>query len=339
MSVVIVAEISANHRGDKTVAKEIIHAAKDCRADAIKLQTYKADSITLDCDGDVFRTSPGTLWEGQTLYEVYREAQTPWEWHAELKEHADSLGLEFFSSPFDYAAVDFLDSIGVKRFKIASPEATDYPLVAYAARLHWPIIISTGMATLADIEEAIDVCHSVGNYDITLLKCTSQYPAPLEHMNLATIPDMIGRFGKQGVKIGLSDHSMRIEPVVAAVALGATMIEKHLTLDRSLGGVDCGFSLNVDEFRDMVEAVRHTERALGQVHYLPEGQRARGARSLFAVMDIRAGEVFTANNIRSIRPSNGLHPRLYPQVLGKTSSCDISRGTPLRFDHIAEGLE
>jgi len=339
MSVFIVAEMSGNHCGDKSLAKKIIAAAKECGADAIKLQTFTADAITLNCDSDIFRTSSGTLWEGRTMYDLYKEASTPWEWQAELKAYAEEIGLELFSSPFDYQAVDFLESIWVKKYKIASPEAMDYPLISYAAKFKKSMFISTGMVSLNEIQGAIDACHIVGNKDITLLKCTSEYPAPLEHINLVTMSDMISRFGTQGVKVGLSDHSMNIEPVVAAVALGATMIEKHFTLDRNLGGVDCGFSLNTEEFRAMVQAVRNTEKTLGKVNYISEEERKRGARSLFVVKNIKAGEKFTSENVRSIRPSNGLHPKFYPQVLGKTASRDIQFATPLLFEHIKEKLK
>lgn len=335
--VFIVAEMSANHSKDKEVAKKIVKAAKECGADAVKVQTYTADTITIDCDSEFFRTSPG-VWEGQTLHGLYKQAYMPWEWQSELKKYADKLGIEFFSTPFDYKAVDFLESIGVSRYKIASPEAMDYSLIKYTAKHLKPIIISVGMSSLKEIQGAIDACKKVGNEDITLLKCTSEYPAKLERMNLLTIPDMIKRFGCQGVKIGLSDHSMNNETVIAAVALGAAIIEKHLTLDRAMGGVDAGFSLNPEEFRSMVQAVRNTEMVLGKVKYSPENLRQRGARSLFAVKDIKSGESFTNKNVRSIRPSNGLHPKYYPDILGKTAVCNIPFGTPLTFEHIKEKL-
>jgi pseudaminic acid synthase len=335
--VFIIAEMSANHCGDKGIAKKIIKAAMECGADAVKVQTYTADTITIDCDSEIFRTSPG-LWEGRTMHDLYQQAYMPWEWQGELKKYADELGIDFFSTPFDYTAVDFLESIGVSRYKIASPEAMDYPLIAYTAKHLKPMIISVGMSSLKEMYEAIDACKKVGNEDITLLKCTSEYPAKLERMNLLTIPNMIQRFGSQGVKIGLSDHSMNNETVIAAVALGARIIEKHLTLDRAMGGIDAGFSLNIEEFKSMVQAVRNTEKVLGEVNYSPAGIRFRGARSLFAVKDIKSGETFTAGNIRSIRPSNGLHPKYYPEILGKTAACDIAFGTPLTHDHVKEKL-
>jgi N-acetylneuraminate synthase/pseudaminic acid synthase len=336
--VFIVAEMSANHCGDIELAKKIIKAAKECGADAVKLQTYTADTLTLDCDSEIFHTSPGSLWEGTTMYKLYQQAQTPWEWQGKLKKYADSVGIELFSSPFDCSAVDFLESILVTRYKIASPEAMDYLLIEYAAKFGKPMIISTGMVSLEEIQEAINTCKKVGNNDITLLKCTSDYPASLEQMNLKTIPDMIKRFSCQGVKVGLSDHSMSIEPVVAAVALGAVMIEKHFILDRALGGVDSGFSLNLEEFREMVQAVRNTEKALGTVFYQPNDIRKRGARSLFVTKNIKEGEKFTQENVRSIRPSDGLHPKYYFKVLDKTAACDIPFGTPLALEHIQERL-
>ena len=261
MHTYIIAEMSANHCGDKEIAKRIIKTAKEIGADAIKVQTYTADTITIDCDSEIFRTKEGSLWEGQTLYQLYSKAYTPWEWQGELKKYADELGIDFFSTPFDYTAVDFLESIDVPRYKIASFEAIDYPLIRYAAAKGKPMIISTGISSLDEIQEAVDACKQMGNNDITLLKCTSAYPAKPADMNLLTIRDMIERFGPQGVKVGLSDHSMRVEPVVAAVALGATVIEKHMTLDRALGGEDSGFSLNAEEFADMVKVVRNKPSA------------------------------------------------------------------------------
>ena len=269
------------------------------------------------------------------MYELYRESSTPWEWHQELFHFARSLGLEIFSSPFDLTAVDFLESIGTSRYKIASPEAMDYPLIRHAASLLKPIIISTGMASLREIEEAVHTCFAVGNRDVTLLKCTSQYPAPISEMNLATIPDLFRRFGQDGVKVGLSDHSMHVEPAIAAVAMGSVMVEKHLTLDRNEGGVDSGFSLTPEEFSALVIAIRNTESAMGSVAYLPDEPRKRGARSLFVVDDIRSGELFTKENVRSIRPSNGLHPRHYERVLGNRATCNLPAGTPLEVQHLA----
>ncbi len=334
MHTYIIAEMSANHCGDKEIAKRIIKTAKEIGADAIKVQTYTADTITIDCDSEIFRTKEGSLWEGQTLYQLYSKAYTPWEWQGELKKYADELGIDFFSTPFDYTAVDFLESIDVSRYKIASFEAIDYPLIRYAAAKGKPMIISTGISSLDEIQETVDACKQMGNNDITLLKCTSAYPAKPADMNLLTIRDMIERFGPQGVKVGLSDHSMRVEPVVAAVALGATVIEKHMTLDRALGGEDSGFSLNAEEFADMVQAVRITEQALGKVDYTVNLNNRNSARSLFAVQDIKKGDILTPQNVRSIRPSCGLHPRYYDSLLGKPAPKDAPFGTPLDEDFL-----
>lgn len=336
MSTYIVAEMSANHCGNLNRAKNIIRAAKDCGANAVKLQTYTADTITLNCRSEVFKTGKGTLWEGRYMYDLYQEASTPWEWYPDLLALAGELGIDIFSSPFDFSAVDFLASFNMPRYKIASPEAMDYPLIAHAARQGKPMIISTGMASLREIEEAVATCFAVGNRDVTLLKCTSQYPASLDQMHLATIPDLHRRFGPEGVKVGLSDHSMRLEPVIAAVAMGAVMVEKHFILDRESGGIDSGFSLNPKEFALMVDAVRSTEAAIGQVDYAPESPRKRGARSLFVVNNIQMGERFGPENIRSIRPSHGLHPRHYYEVMGATAACDLQAGTPLKLEHIVE---
>ena len=331
----IIAEMSANHCGDKDLAKKIISAAKDAGADAVKIQTYTADTLTIDCHNPEFKLNGG-LWDGKYLYDLYQEAYTPWEWQGELKEYADSIGIPLFSTPFDFTAVDFLETLNVPMYKIASFEAFDYPLIKYAAKLGKPMIISTGVSSLEEIQGAINACKSVGNNDITLLKCTSAYPAKIEDMNLSTIKDMIDRFGPQGVKIGLSDHSMSIIPPVTAVALGATVIEKHFTLDRALGGADSGFSLNAEEFAAMVQAVRDTEKALGNADYTVNEQNRKFARSLYVVKDIKAGEKFTAENVRSIRPANGLHPKYYENILGKTAVRDLSFGTALTLKDIGE---
>ncbi|MDR2067431.1 MAG: pseudaminic acid synthase [Holosporaceae bacterium] len=328
----IIAEMSANHCGNLDLAKQIIAKAKECGADAVKLQTYTADTITIDCKNEYFKVAGGTLWDDKYLYDLYKEAYTPWEWQKKLKDYAESIGLELFSTPFDNSAVDFLESIGVGRYKIASFEAVDYNLVKYAASKQKPMIISTGICSLEEMQEAVDACKSVGNDDITLLKCTSSYPAPLESMNLLTIPDMIQKFGPQGVEIGLSDHSMHVETVVAAVALGATIVEKHFTLDRALGGADAAFSLNPEEFKATVEAVRSTEKVLGAVDYSVNEKNRKFARSLFVCEDIKEGEKFTAKNIRSIRPGHGLHPKYYDSVIGKTARRDLERGTPLKLE-------
>ncbi len=334
MHTYIIAEMSANHCGDKNLAKEIIKKAKEIGADAVKIQTYTADTITIDCKNPEFMIKDG-LWDGQSLYELYKKAYTPWEWQGELKQYADKIGIDFFSTPFDYTAVDFLESINVPCYKIASFEAIDYPLIKYAAKFGKPMIISTGISSFKEIQEAVEACKSAGNNDITLLKCTSSYPAELEDMNIITIKDMIEKFSSQGVKIGLSDHSMSIIPVVSAVALGASVIEKHLTLDRSLGGEDSGFSLNIEEFHQMIQAVRDTEKALGRVNYDINEENRKYARSLYAVKNIQKGEKFTSENVRSIRPSNGLEPKYYEEVLTKTANCDIKFGTPLKTEFLS----
>ena len=331
----IIAEMSANHCGDKELAKKIIKTAKEIGADAVKVQTYTADTITIDCANEEFQINDeGNLWQGENLYSLYQKAYTPWEWQDELKKYADEVGIDFFSTPFDYTAVDFLESINVPIYKIASFEAIDYPLIKYTASKGKPMIISVGISSLEDIQGAIDACKSVGNNDITILKCTSAYPAKLEDMNLITIKDMIERFSSQGVKIGLSDHSMSIIPPVTAVSLGATVIEKHLTLDRSLGGADSGFSLNPDEFKQMVDAVRETEKVLGKVDYSINEKNRKFARSLYVVKDIKKGEKFTAENIRSIRPSNGLHPKHYEEIMGKVANKNLPFGTALSLEFI-----
>ena len=325
--------MSANHCGDKELAQKIIAKAKEVGADAVKLQTYTADTLTIDCKNSEFKLSGGTLWDDKYLYDLYKEAYTPWEWQKELKEYADSIGIELFSTPFDNSAVDFLESLNVKKYKIAAFEAIDYPLIKYTASKEKPIIMSTGISSFEEIQEAIDVCKSVGNKDITILKCTSAYPAKLEDMNLTTISDMYEKFAPQGVKIGLSDHSMSIVPPITAVALGATVIEKHFTLDRALGGADGAFSLNPEEFKAMVQAVRDTEKVLGKVDYTVNQQNRKFARSLYVVKDIKKGEKFTLENIRSIRPSNGLHTKYYEDILGKTAKCDLTFGTPMKEEY------
>ena len=324
----IIAELSANHNHNINIARKTIEAAKEAGADAVKLQTYTADTMTIDCDNEYFRINQGTLWDGTTLYKLYQEAYTPWDWHRELFDYTRSLGIEIFSTPFDKTSVDFLESLNVPRFKIASFEAMDYSLIAYAARLHKPMIISVGVSGLDEIQEAVDACKAVGNSNITILKCTSAYPAKLENMNILTINDMRQRFESQGVKVGLSDHSMNNEPVIAAVTLGAVVIEKHLILDRSLGGPDAEFSLNVEEFKAMVQSVRNTEKVLGQVNYDINRQNRKFARSLFVTADIKKGEVFTEKNIRSIRPGDGMHPKYLKDILGKKAEKDYYYGEP-----------
>lgn len=340
MRTFIIAEMSANHCGDKMLAKQIIKAAKEAGADAVKIQTYTADTLTIDCNKPDFQIrDKNSLWAGEVLYSLYKKAYTPWDWQKELKQYADEVGISFFSTPFDYSAVDFLESIRVPMYKIASFEAIDYPLIKYAAKYGKPVIISTGISSLEEIQEAINACKSVGNSDITLLKCTSAYPAQLEDMNILTIKDMIDRFTPQGVKVGLSDHSLSNIPAITAVALGACVVEKHFTLDRNLGGADAAFSLEPKEFKQLTEDIRNTEKALGQADYTVNSQNRRFARSLFVVKDIKKGEKLTPENIRSIRPSNGLHPRYYEKVIGQTAARDLPFGTPLSWEDIEDSYE
>lgn len=336
MKTYIIAEMSANHCGKKDLAKKIIKSAKDCGADAVKIQTYTADTITLDCKNEEFKVGGGTLWDGKYLYDLYKDAYTPWEWQQELKEYADSIGIDFFSTPFDKTAVDFLETLNVQKYKIASFEAVDYQLIEYTAQKGKPIIISTGISTLEEIYEIIKICHNAGNRDITLLKCTSSYPAKLQDMNLLTLKDLKDRFGPLSVKIGLSDHSMNIETVIAAVVLGAEVIEKHFTLDRDLGGADCGFSLNPEEFTAMVNAIRNTENLLGNVSYNVNKNNRKFARSLYVKENIKAGDIITNLNICSIRPNNGLHTKYYRDILGKKAKVDLKRGTALKLEYIGE---
>lgn len=330
----IIAELSANHNHDKQVAIDTIRAAKLAGADAIKLQTYTADTLTIDCDNEYFQISQGTLWDGRTLYDLYKEAYTPWEWHRELMDIAKEEGLICFSSPFDKTAVDFLEDLDVPAYKIASFEIQDIPLIEYTASKGKPIIISTGIASEEDIQLAVDTCRAVGNEQIILLKCTSAYPAPVELANMKTMLDMKNRFN---VEVGLSDHTVENIVPIVATSLGATVIEKHFILDRSLGGPDAEFSLDPAQFKEMVDSVRQAEAALGKVTYeLSEKVKnnRKFARSLFVVKDIKAGEVFTEKNVRSIRPGYGMHSKYYDVVLGKKASKAILRGTPLSVDLI-----
>ena len=333
--VFIIAELSANHNGSLQVALDTITAMKESGADAIKLQTYTPDTITLDCDNELFTISQGTLWDKRKFYDLYAEAMTPWEWHEELFNHAKNLGMIAFSSPFDPTAVDFLENLNVPAYKIASFEITDIPLIEYTASKGKPIIISTGIATLEDISEALEACHRAGNHNITLLKCTSAYPADLGEMNLLTIPDMIKRFG---VTIGLSDHTMSPSAPIAAVALGARVIEKHFILKRDMGGADSEFSLEPHEFKAMVDAVRDTEKLLGTVTYdlSPKSLKSREfSRSLFVAEDAKAGDIITLKNVRSVRPGFGIAPKYLDKILGKTFVSDTKKGTPMSWELIA----
>ncbi len=334
--VYVVAELSANHNQDFDQAVRIIQAAKDSGADAVKLQTYTADTMTIASDREQFRIAGGTLWDGRTLHELYGEAYTPWDWQPKLKQVANDLGLDLFSSPFDGSAVDFLEKMNVPAHKLASFELVDIALIQKIAGTGKPLIMSTGMATVEEIEEAVQAAKQADATQIALLKCTSAYPATPDDMNLRTIPELANRFG---VPAGLSDHTLGTAVAVAAVTLGACIIEKHITLSRSLKGPDGEFSLEPQEFKAMVEAVRTAERALGEIRFgvsVGEENSRVFRRSLFVVHDIRQGDLFTAGNVRSIRPGHGLHPRHLPQVLAKRAACDIERGTPLDWDLIAK---
>ena len=334
--VYVIAEVSANHHQKFEEAVKIVHAAKDAGADAIKLQTYTADTMTIPSDKEYFRVGGGTLWDGRNLHDLYREAYTPWEWQPKLKSLANELGMDLFSTPFDATAVDFLEEMEVPAHKVASFELVDIALIQKLARTGKPLIISTGMATAEEIDEAVRTANEAGATQIALLKCTSAYPAPPEEMNLRTIPELSRRFG---VPVGLSDHSMGVAVPVAAVALGACVIEKHLTLSRSEPGPDSAFSLEPQEFKELVDAVRVAEKALGEIHFGCSAKEASGRvfrRSLFAVEDMNRGDVFTEKNVRSIRPGHGLHPRYLPRVLGARAAQDISKGTPLNWDLVEE---
>jgi pseudaminic acid synthase len=328
----IVAELSANHNQSFDQAVRILRAAKDGGADAVKLQTYTADTITLRSDKECFRIAGGTLWDGRILHDLYQEAFTPWEWQPKLKEIAEELGMHLFSSAFDDSAVDFLEQMNVPAHKVASFELVDVGLIQKMARTGKLLIMSTGMASEEEISEAVEAARGAGATQIALLKCTSAYPAPPEEANLLTIPELARRFG---CPVGLSDHTMGIAVPVVAVALGACIIEKHLCLRRADGGPDGAFSLEPQEFKAMVEAVRTAEKALGSVQFASgprEANSRKFRRSLFVVEDMKKGELFTKQNVRSIRPADGLHPRHFNEVLGKRAACDVERGTPLGWE-------
>ena len=317
----IIAEMSGNHNMDFERAKNIIAAAAEAGADAIKIQTYTPDTITIDCDDDIFKAQ-SKIWEGMTLYRLYQTAYTPWKWQAELRDYALELGLDFFSSPFDHTAVDFLEKLDVPAYKVASFEINDIPLIRRIAETGKPIIISTGIAYLEDIDLALRTCKKVGNDNVILLKCVSAYPAPYDEMNLRTITNMAQTFE---CITGLSDHSLGTETAIASIALGGKVVEKHLTLQRSDGGPDAAFSMEPEEFKQMVNQIRNVEKALGRATYeLSEKQikNRDGARSLFVVKDMKKGERFTAENVRSIRPNAGMHTKYYDKVLGQTTNCD-----------------
>ncbi|WP_022852174.1 pseudaminic acid synthase [Limisalsivibrio acetivorans] len=328
----IIAELSCNHGGDYTVAESTIRAMAEAGADAVKLQTYTPDTITIDCDNDLFTINHGTLWDSRTLYDLYKEAYTPWEWQPKLKKLAGELGMLCFSSPFDFTAVDFLEGMDVPAYKIASFEINDIPLIEYTASKGKPVIISTGIAELEDIELAVETVRSTGNDQIILLKCTSAYPAPVEDAKLSTMADMRKRFG---VLTGVSDHTEGHTVPVAAAALGAKVIEKHFIIDRSMGGPDAPFSMEPAKFAEMVRQVRMAEASIGKPDYQLT-EKAKGSRafsrSLFIVEDVKKGELITEKNLRSIRPAGGLHTKHYRELLGKTAAQDIDRGTPASFE-------
>lgn len=326
--VFIIAELSANHNGSMATAIDTIKAAKRAGADCIKFQTYTADTITIDSDKDDFIIK-GTIWEGKNLYKLYQEAHTPWEWHETLFRTATEEGLICFSTPFDLTAVDFLEKLNTPAYKIASFEITDIQLIEYVASKGKPVIISTGIATQEDINLALDTCHRNGNHDIALLKCTSSYPAPIDEANIIMIKEIADRYN---VITGISDHTIgEIVPVIAT-CMGARIIEKHFIIDRSIGGPDSAFSMDEKEFTAMVKAIRMAEKAIGIVDYNLTEKQTKGreyCRSLYVVKNIKAGEVITEKNVRSIRPGFGMHPKYLREILGKRIRCDVSKGDPL----------
>ena len=328
--------MSANHGGDKSIAIETIKAAKRAGADAIKMQTYTADTITLNCNAPDFIINEGSIWDGRTFYELYQKAYTPWEWHEELFKVAHDEGLICFSSPFDKTAIDLLESLDAPMYKIASFEITDIPLIEYAASKMKPMIMATGISEIEDIQLAVDACRRVGNNDITLLKCTSAYPAPVEEANVVMIRDLAEHFG---VKAGLSDHTIGAMVPVLAVANGATMIEKHFILNKQVESEDASFSMDENEFREMVQKVRMAEAAMGKVDYAltekMKGSRT-ACRSLYVAEDVKAGDVITEKNVRSVRPGYGLHPKYLPEVLGKRFTKDCEKGERFEMDMIMD---
>ncbi|MCK9582215.1 MAG: pseudaminic acid synthase [Endomicrobiales bacterium] len=328
----IIAELSANHNHSFDFAKATIKAMKESGADAVKLQTYTPDTMTLDSNNDCFKINQETIWDGKTLYQLYKDAYMPWEWQPKLKDFAESIGLIFFSSPFDKTAVDFLEELNVPCYKIASFEITDIPLIEYVASKNKPIIFATGIAEIEDINLAIDTCKKCGNEDVVLLKCTSNYPTQPSEMNLITIPDMANKFGKI---VGLSDHSLGITAPITAVALGAKVIEKHFILDKTIGGPDASFSLEPNEFKEMVRCVRETEKILGEVDYSLSDKIKKSrklCKSIFVSKNIKKGDVLTEENIKVIRPGYGLHPKYYKEILGKKVVRNVEFGTPFSLD-------
>ncbi len=327
----IIAEMSANHNGSLQNALDIIKYAKEIGANAVKLQTYTADTLTLNSDKEDFIIKGGTLWDGKTLYELYQEAYTPWEWHEELFNYAKEIGIDIFSTPFDKSSVDFLEQFDPPVYKIASFEITDYELIRYTASKGKPMIISTGIATIQEIQDAVDICRGEGNNDIILLKCTSAYPAPLEDANLKTIPNMAETFD---VTVGFSDHTLGITAPIVAVTLGAKVIEKHFILDKSIGGPDADFSLDKEEFAQMVKTVRDTEKLIGKVDYAMTEKKSKSrqfARSLYIAKDVRNGELFTEENIRSVRPGYGLHPKYLYKIIGNKAMRNYKKGEAVDY--------
>lgn len=333
----IVAELSANHGNSLETALASVRAIAEAGVDAVKIQTYTADTLTLDCKNNKdFVVSGGTLWDKTTFYDLYKEAYTPWEWHHAIFDEAKKCGVVCFSTPFDNTAVDFLETCGNPIMKIASFEVTDVNLIRYAASKGKPMVISTGIATLEDIELAIQACHEVNNHNITLLRCVSAYPAPMENVNLRTMLDMKDRFG---VKVGLSDHTIGSDVAVAAVALGAELIEKHFILDRAIGGPDAAFSMTVDEFRSMVTSIRNVEKALGVIDYPTDPSKIKGrqfSRSLYIAEDMKSGDILTEQNLRSVRPGFGLAPKYLKDCLGKRVNRDLKKGERMRQEFIDE---
>ena len=325
----IIAELSANHTQDFEIAVKTIKAAKEAGADAIKLQTYTADTLTLNSDKEDSIIKGGTLWDNRKLYDLYKEAYTPWEWHKELFEYAREIGIDIFSSPFDKSAVDFLEQFNPSAYKIASFEITDYDLIRYTASKGKPIIISTGIATISEIQDVVNICREVGNDDIVLLKCTSAYPAPIEEANLKMIPNLAETFG---VVSGFSDHTLGITAPIIATTLGAKVIEKHFIIDKSIGGADAAFSMNADEFKEMVLKIREVEKLLGKVDYSMATKKSREhSRSIYVSCDIKKGDILSEKNLKSVRPAFGMHPKYLSKVLGTKAKKDYKFGD--RFEY------
>ena len=330
----IVAELSANHGHKLENALASVRAAKEAGADAIKIQTYTSDTMTLDCESEDFMVHTGTIWDGISLYKLYQQAYTPWEWHKAIFDEAKKVGIDCFSTPFDKTAVDFLEELGNPIYKIASFEITDIPLIEYGASKHKPMVISTGIATPDDIQLALDACKRVGNEDVTLLHCVSAYPAPMELVNLRTMMDMAKHYG---VRVGLSDHTMGADVAIAAVALGATMVEKHFILDRAIGGPDAAFSMQQDEFAAMVQSIHNVEKALGMVVYKKDPSAIKGrefSRSLYVAEDMKAGDIITEQDVRSVRPGYGLAPKYLPEIIGKKVNRDLKKGERMKLEFV-----